>query len=120
MKNHFDRYNVEVLALSKDSLEDVQKHKKRDGLALRLLSDADLSIIKAYGLEHQKALEFQTFTLFGLPLGYPSGSKSMAIPTSILVDEEGIIRWIDQADDYRIRGDESRLLAALEEAFGEA
>ena len=32
---------------------------------------------------------------------------------SILVDAAGQIRWIDQAEDYRIRGDEKRVVQAL-------
>jgi hypothetical protein len=41
----------------------------------------------------------------------------MAIPTTLLVDEDGIVRWIDQADDYRIRSDTARVLTAAAEAF---
>lgn len=43
----------------------------------------------------------------------------MAIPTTLLLDEEGIVRWIDQADDYRLRGDRARTENALKRVYGE-
>jgi hypothetical protein len=43
----------------------------------------------------------------------------MAIPTTLILDEDGIVRWIDQAEDYRLRGDRTRTEGALREAFGE-
>ena len=114
----FERYGISVFALSKDTPEEVAFHHQRDGLQLTLLSDPKLKVITDFGLLHHKALEFKTFDLFGIPLGYPNGSKTMAIPTTLIIDETGKIRWIDQADDYRMRGDEARVTAALEEVFG--
>jgi hypothetical protein len=43
----------------------------------------------------------------------------MFLPASVLVDEAGVVRWIDVADDYRIRGEAGRILTALEETFPE-
>lgn len=43
----------------------------------------------------------------------------MAIPTTLILDEEGIVRWINQADDYRIRGDRERTEQALIDVFGQ-
>jgi hypothetical protein len=37
----------------------------------------------------------------------------LAIPTTILVDRSGTVRWIDQADDYQKRSHPERVLAAL-------
>ena len=113
----FLRYGVQVVAISRDTTEEVLKHKTRDKLTFPLLSDAKLKAIKAFGLLHHKALAWTSFDVLGIPLGYPAGREEMAIPTSILIDEEGAVRWIDQAEDYRIRGDESRLKEALAAAF---
>ncbi len=55
--------------------------------------------------------------LFGLPLALIPSVKTMAIPTSLLLDEQGVIKWIDQTDDYRLRSNEARVLAAIEDAF---
>ena len=115
-----DERGVELYALSKDSVEDAARHRERDGLTkTTLLSDPDLEVIRAYGLEHLKALEFSTgrFTLFGIPLALVPSYKAMAIPTTLLIDENGVVRWIDQAEDYRLRSDGERVMGAVRELF---
>jgi peroxiredoxin len=120
MKPGLERHRVTVVALSKDTVEQAARQRQRDGLSFPLLSDARLDVIKQYGVEHHKALEFSKggFTLFGIPLALVPSVKKMAIPTTLLVDESGVIRWIDQADDYRLRSNEQRVMAAVERAFG--
>ncbi len=120
MQSDLDKYNVTVVALSKDSVEDAARHKIRDKLSLTLLSDSKLEVIRQYGVEHHKAVEFSkgSFVLFGIPLALVPSFKTMAIPTSLLIDESGVIQWIDQADDYRVRSNEDRVLEAVKSAFG--
>lgn len=119
MQADLDAYGVDIVALSKDTVEEAATHKGRDGLSLTLLSDPDLDVIRQYGVEHHKALGFTTgsFTLFGIPLALTPSFKTMAIPTTLLVDENGEIRWIDQTDDYRLRSSEDRVLQAIRGAF---
>jgi peroxiredoxin len=114
------RHGVTVVALSKDPVADAAKHKARDGLSFTVLSDEKLEVIQQFGVEHHKAIEFSKipFTILGVPMALVPSIKKMAIPTSLLIDEQGTIRWIDQTDDYRIRGDANRVLAAVEAAFG--
>jgi len=121
LEDELSAYGVRVVAISKDSVVEAEAHKKRDGLRFTLLSDVELRAIRALGLEHHKALEFSTlrFSLFGIGLALVPSVKTMAIPTSLLVDETGAIRWIDQADDYRLRSKEQRILRAVRNAFGE-
>lgn len=115
-----DEYRVNIVAISCDSQQHVARHRERDGISFPLLSDPKLEIIRQFGLVHQKGLAFQTFNLLGVPLGWPTGFRRMAIPTTLLIDEQGMVRWIDQAEDYRQRGDETRISQALAEVFGEA
>ncbi len=121
MRAELQRYGVTVVALSKDSVEDAARYKARDGLELTLLCDPGLEVIRQYGVEHHKAVEAsgRSFRIAGNSLGLIPSIKSMAIPTTLLVDEGGRIRWIDQADDYRLRSSEARVMAAVERAFGE-
>lgn len=113
-----NRYGLHIVALSKDNQQQAQFQRQRDHLSFTLLTDPKLDLIKQFGLLHRHGLEFDTFFVFGIPLGYPTKFKEMAIPTTLIIDEKGIIRWIDQADDYRMRGDEARIEAALESIFG--
>ena len=107
------RHRVRVVAISRDSVRQAAMMHKRDGLSFTLLADPKLEVIKQYGLLHRKGFAFFTFFVGGIALGFPTGFQKMAIPTSILVDEQGRIRWIDQAGDYRLRGDAARIENAL-------
>ena len=114
-------YGVEVVALSKDTPREAAMQRERDQLSFQLLSDPELKVLEDYGAEHRKAVEFSTgkFTIMGVPLALVPSFKSMAIPTTILVDERGVIQWIDQAEDYRIRSAEDRVLAEVRRVFPE-
>ena len=120
MQPDLDKYGVSIVALSKDSVEEAAVHKTRDGLSLTLLADPKLNVIRQYGVEHHKALGFTTgsFSVGGIPLALTPSFKTMAIPTSLLVDENGVIQWIDQTEDYRLRSDNSRVLEAVKDVFG--
>jgi len=120
MRPGLAKYNVNIVALSKDTPEEATTHKVRDGLGFPLLSDPNLKVIRQYGVEHHKALGQTThsFKIFNIPLAFEFSFKAMAIPTSLLVDEYGVIKWIDQSEDYRLRASEASVMQAVEKAFG--
>ncbi|MFT7621701.1 MAG: hypothetical protein ACI9WU_000865 [Myxococcota bacterium] len=121
MQPELKKQGISVVALSKDTVEEAAIHKMRDSLTVTLLSDPGLEVIRQYGLEHHKTLNMTTgtFTIAGIPVALsPPSFKTMAIPTSILLDEEGVIQWIDQSEDYRIRGDDARIRKAVQSVFG--
>lgn len=120
MSEMLDSYGVTVVALSKDDVATCAAHRQRDGINFTLLADPALAVIKRFGLLHEGGFEFRTFLLGSIkfPMGWPTGFKSMAIPTTLLLDEDHTVRWIDQADDYRVRGDVTRTEAALREVYG--
>jgi alkyl hydroperoxide reductase subunit AhpC len=115
-----EEYGVAVVAISRDTPEEAAAQRVRDGLRFILLSDPRLSVITRFGLLHEGAIRFRTFLIGGarFPLGWPVGFQRMAIPTTLLLDADHTVRWIDQADDYRIRGDAERTRAALLRTFG--
>lgn len=122
MLPELEQFGVEILALSKDTPSEAALHRSRDGLSFDLLSDPDLSVIRTYGVEHHKALgqtKNPKSTIGGLALGFaPFKFQAMAIPTTLLIDEAGVIRWVDQTDDYRLRSSTDRVMAAVRDAFG--
>ena len=79
----FDKYNVQVVALSKDTVAQAKKHQKRDDLPFPLLADPELKVIQSYGLVHQNGFEFYTFFLFGIPIGWPTKFNQMGIPYNL-------------------------------------
>lgn len=72
-------------------------------------------------MEHHKALgqtKNPKFKIGGVPLGLaPFKFEAMAIPTTLLIDETGTIRWVDQTDDYRLRSSNQRVMEAVRAAF---
>ena len=122
MVPELEKMGVQIIALSKDIPSEAAVNKSRDGLDFDLLSDPDLSVIRAYGVEHHKALgqsKNPKSTIGGLALGLaPFSFQAMAIPTTLLIDETGVIRWIDQTDDYRLRSSTDRVMTAVKRAFG--
>ena len=120
MKPDLERHGVSLVALSKDTVSDAVRHRKRDGLTFTLLADPELEVIRQFGVEHHKAVEFSKGGLFdrsGIPLALVPELKTMAIPTTLLIDEEGVIQWIDQTDDYRLRSANERVLEAVRSTF---
>jgi len=121
MKGDFANYNVQTIALSTDTVEHTKAHIERDNLDMRLLSDPQLAVIRQYGVEHHKALSVDSTnvkTIFGIGLPFSTPSyRPIAIPTSLLIDEHGVIQWIDQSDDYRLRASRDNIMAALQKAF---
>lgn len=64
-------FDVYIYALSKDDIQNAELLKSRDGVEFDLLSDPDLHVIRAYGLEHKKALEKTNnpkFKIGGIPV----------------------------------------------------
>lgn len=119
MQPELTERNIRVIALSKDTVGEVHTHRARDGLTLTLLADPELTVIRLYGVEHHKSLNFETgsFMIGSIPISFVPSFKAMAIPTSLLIDEHGIIRWIDQSEDYRVRSDDRRVREAVESVF---
>lgn len=105
----FETLGVRMVAISPDSVAEAAAMKRKQRLAMPLLSDESLAVTDRYGIRHEKA--FTPNKGFVRPL---------AIPTTILVDEGFVVRWIDQHDDFRVRSDAPRVLAAVREALAAA
>ncbi len=76
----FQKRNVEVIGISKDSVASHEKFAQKHGLPFVLLSDPELAAIKAYGVWQQKKLY---------------GKVSMGVVrTTFIIDEQGNIEKI--------------------------
>ncbi len=104
MLDDFSELGIEMVALSPDTLAESRRTQNRGKLRFPVLSDPNLEIIDRFGLRHEKAI------------GAPRDGKlirPLAIPTTVLIDAEGIVRWVDQAEDYRVRSNPDRVLQAV-------
>jgi peroxiredoxin len=91
-----------------DSPEQISKAKSKHGLQAIMLSDRKCEVIESLGIRNQ-----------GFHSGLPGGPL-LPIPTTVLVDAAGIVRWIDQSENYQRRSDPDRVRTALADALGSA
>ncbi len=79
---------MKVVVISVDSPEESQDLGKKAGLTFLFLSDPDTIAIRAYDLLHAKA---------GV------NGHDVARPGEFLVDSQGIVRWVNLTEDFRVR-----------------
>ena len=91
--------------MSTDHPEEIRTGRRAHGLQAIMLSDRTLAVTDAFGLRN---------------LGYHSGPPSddieaLPIPTSLIVDANGKVLWLDISDNYQRRSGPEVVLAALQE-----
>jgi len=92
---------VQLLAISPDSNERSQALAERLRARYRFLTDRDLTVTRRYGLVHARG-----------------GNKGQDVPrpTTVVIDRQGIVRWLSLADNIQVRpepGDVSRAVRGL-------
>jgi len=95
---------VQMLAISPDTVDETAR-LRRKVRSLRLLADPELQVIDAFGVRHPNGIAATP--------GPRGIRRPLAIPTTFLIDAGGSVRWIDQAEDYRVRSDAPRVLGAI-------
>ena len=76
-RSAFEKKGVVILGVSKDSVASHKRFEEKQDLTITLLSDAELEVIKAYDVWHEKKM---------------CGKVSMGVVrTTYLIDEKGII-----------------------------
>jgi peroxiredoxin len=89
---HFDELKalkVQVLGVSIDTISEARMVQQRLKAPFPVLSDSGLKVMGLYGTAS--------------PIYRVRDGRPINTPTLVLIDRKGIIRWIHQAEDYRIR-----------------
>jgi len=92
---------VQILAISPDSNERSQALAERLRARYRFLTDRDLTVTRRYGLVHA---------------GGGNKGQDVPRPTTVVIDRQGIVRWLSLADNIQVRpepGDVSRAVRGL-------
>ncbi len=97
-----------MVAISPDTPEETAGMRKKFGFGMTLLTDPDLAVTDLYNLRHEKGMA---------PTPSRGIIRPLAIPTTFLVDAGGIVRWVDKAEDYRVRSEAGRVLEAVSAAL---
>jgi len=90
--------NAAVVGIVVDSVEENATLSRDAEIAFPLLSDPDLQVVDAYGLRHHDAHEH----------------RDIAHSASVLVDGDGIVRWVFVTRNVRVRPMPADILAAID------
>ena len=104
MRPGLDARNIEIVTVCADSESQIRKGRSKHGLGATIIADPNLTITDRFNLRNRTNLS-------------PTGVRALPIPTTILVDADGIVRWIDQAEDYQVRSHPERVMDAIQEAL---
>ncbi len=102
LRPEFERRGLQIVTISADTPEEIRDGRGAHGLKARMLSDRDLAVTDAFGLRNQ-----------GIHSGPPFGAEALPVPTSLLIDGDGKVLWMDQSEDYQQRSGPDSVLAAL-------
>jgi peroxiredoxin len=108
MRAELDARGIAIVTVCSDSAEQIRQGRRKHGLRATMLPDPQLAITDRYNLRNPKNFAPKPGLIIPLP-----------IPTTILVDADGLVRWIDQASDYMHRSDPERVLRAIRTTLGE-
>jgi peroxiredoxin len=97
-----------VVTICTDTPGAIKSGMAKHGLQATMLSDRKAEMIDQFGIRNQ-----------GFHSGIPGGAKALPIPTTALVDSKGIVRWVDQSENYQRRSDPDYVLGAIREALQE-
>ena len=105
LRPELDARGVQIITLCTDTPEKIKEGHAKHGLQATMLADPDLAVTDRYGLRNQK-----------IQTGPPG--RPQPVPTSILADADGVIRWMDQSENYQRRSDPDVVLGALRQHLG--
>lgn len=84
--------------MSPDRNEQSQRFAERLGLGYRFVADLDLAVTRAYGLIHR---------------GGGPGGQDVPRPATVVLDRDGIVRWMSLSDNYQVRPDPRDVVRAV-------
>jgi peroxiredoxin len=85
------------VAISVDTPEQSRDLSKKAGYTFPLLSDAGTATIRRYDLVHKDAVE---------------KGHDIARPAEFLIDRDGIVRWRNLTENFRVRARPEQMLDA--------
>ena len=111
LRPELDARSVKILTISTDTPDELAKGHRRHRLVATMLSDRELEVTDRFGLRNE-----------GIHSGPPPpiAAKALPVPTSLLVDSNGRLLWMDQSKNYQRRSDPVVVVAALREHLDSA
>jgi peroxiredoxin len=102
MLNDLAARRTRMVAVSPDRVDELREFQGKVALKMTLLADPHNQVIRRYNLQNRN------FTPRRGPF------RELVIPTILLIDDRGIVRWMDQATDFRIRRSAQEVMARID------
>lgn len=119
-ESELKQMGYQVLAISPDRPEELQKSVDKQHLNYQLLSDSDMVLCQAFGLAFRvDDATIEQYHSYGIDLEKSSGQshRLLPVPAVYLVDKEGAIRFAHWNPDYKTRLQPETLLNAARQAL---
>jgi len=97
-----DDAGVRIVTVSTDTSKEIAMGRGMHGLNATMLADPKLELTDQFGYRNTG------FVNFKIP-----GRPGLPVPTSLLIDADGKIVWMDQSENYTQRSDPNVVGAAL-------
>jgi peroxiredoxin len=110
------KQGVKLIAISPQKPEGSVKMQERNKLSYTVVSDAASKIATQLGIltaPDDTAAAAQAKLGLDLKKVNANGTSALPMPTVVVVDAEGIIRWIDVHPNYSTRSEPEDILAAV-------
>jgi peroxiredoxin len=104
---------VRLVAVSVDAPETSEALRQRLDFDIDFVSDTRGTLFDVLNVRDRGGAPPQVIT--GAP---PGASRDIFLPTTFLVDGEGVIRWVHRPRSYRVRASVADVLAAIDAAQG--
>jgi peroxiredoxin len=95
----FEKLGVSLIAVSSDRVDELEPFARKHNWRIRLLADPTLTIHQLYNVQSRKFA----------PKRGPF--RDLAIPTTILLDKDGRVLWLEQTINFRVRPQADMVLA---------
>lgn len=96
---------MKVVAVCTDTPDQIIKGRTKHGLQGTFLADPELAVTELFGIRNLNTAV------------RPPGLPGLPIPTTLMLDADGVVRWKDQSGDYMQRSDPDFVRTALAKHF---
>jgi peroxiredoxin len=93
-----EKAGVEIVAISPDPNARSQELAQRLRLGYRFVADPDLAVTRGWGLVHKRGGQH---------------GEDMPTPTTVVLDRDGVVRWLWISDNFQVRPDPAEVLRAV-------
>ena len=93
-----EKSGVEIVAVSPDSNARSHEMAQRLHLGYRFVADPDLAVTRRYGLVHARGGQH---------------GEDVPIPTTVVLDRNGVVRWLWISNNFQVRPDPDEVLRAV-------